>query len=477
MTKRVLLAGTVFFFLLAAPATIYYCRGWRLDFKKRKLVQTGALFFHTKPKRARIHLNGKKKKKTNFFFGSALIENLLPGTYRVEIKKEGFKGWQKEMEVEEKKVKSAKNVVLLPRNLKLKVLSTRSQNFWVSPTGEKVLVSERKKGNNESWTLKSLDSRTEVKNRLTTKKEIEKNTGAALAKPPLKRVLWSREEKAVIAEAVTEKENRTQKRSFFLISIDEPQVLPFSLPEKAESLAFLSAEERSFLFLIPKKEGGSLFRKKTGQEKKRLLSGVRAFTLHKKDIYFLDREGLLKKARLAGGEAEPRSLTFSSLPLEKEGNITMEKVGKRVFVLKGKTLFLYEQGERDFEKIKKGVSFVKVSPKKDRVAIVNSHEIEILYLKEQTSQPLRKEGERVFLARVSGEIKNVFWLTNHYLLFSEKPDSGKETRIKALETDNRDRAQTWNLAGFFSPKVHFSPSQKQLFVLSNHRLFFSKSLQ
>jgi len=63
------------------------------------------------------------KKKTDFLFGSALVENLLPKKYQVEINKEGFYSWIKDLEVIEKRVTEAKGIVLIPRNLNFETVS------------------------------------------------------------------------------------------------------------------------------------------------------------------------------------------------------------------------------------------------------------------------------------------------------------------------------------------------------------------
>lgn len=82
-------------FLLIAPSIVLYSQGYRIDFENKKITQTGGLFLKISPKQADIYLNGKLSRKTDFFFGSALIENLLPKKYKLEIKKTGYQSWKK----------------------------------------------------------------------------------------------------------------------------------------------------------------------------------------------------------------------------------------------------------------------------------------------------------------------------------------------------------------------------------------------
>lgn len=77
------------------PSLLLYSQGYRFDFEKRKIVQTGGLFIKTLPKQAEVYINGKFIKKTDLIFGSLFVQNLLPKKYEIEIKKEGFFSWKK----------------------------------------------------------------------------------------------------------------------------------------------------------------------------------------------------------------------------------------------------------------------------------------------------------------------------------------------------------------------------------------------
>ncbi len=119
MTKRsrtVIFIICIILFVLAAPSAIFYSQGYRLDFEGRKIVQTGAFYFQVTPGRADVYINGKMQKNTSLLTDSAYIENLLPKKYLVEIKKNGFYQWQKTLEIREKEVTKAENVVLFPEN-------------------------------------------------------------------------------------------------------------------------------------------------------------------------------------------------------------------------------------------------------------------------------------------------------------------------------------------------------------------------
>jgi len=132
MTKR---ARTVLFivcatlFILTAPLVILYSQGYRFDFETKRVVQTGGIYLRTSQRNAEIYLNGKLKDTTSIFTNSCLIENLLPKTYSVEIKKKGYHAWQKNLEVREKQVAEAKNVLLIRQNPNFSIAATSTKEI------------------------------------------------------------------------------------------------------------------------------------------------------------------------------------------------------------------------------------------------------------------------------------------------------------------------------------------------------------
>ncbi|MFH1423897.1 MAG: hypothetical protein ABIG29_03045 [Candidatus Nealsonbacteria bacterium] len=142
-TRTILFAICVFLFSLTAPSVIFYSQGYRFDFETRKIVQTGGLYFKVTPRSAQVYLNGKLIETTSIFTSSSLVENLLPKTYYVEIKKDGFNSWQKNMEVKERQVTEAKNITLIPQNINfVKSIETPLPKYLANATssdGNKVV--------------------------------------------------------------------------------------------------------------------------------------------------------------------------------------------------------------------------------------------------------------------------------------------------------------------------------------------------
>jgi len=83
--------GLSYFFLL-------YARGFRFDSQKAKIVPSGLLIVRSNPEGAQIFINQELKGTSNTNF------NLVPNTYDLTVKKEGFTTWQKRVTVKKEEV-------------------------------------------------------------------------------------------------------------------------------------------------------------------------------------------------------------------------------------------------------------------------------------------------------------------------------------------------------------------------------------
>jgi len=79
----------------------YYARGYRLNIRTMKFEPNGILVIKSEPDGASVYINGDLKTATN-----ATI-SLSPGTYDIEVKKDGFFTWYKRMAIQKEIVTNA----------------------------------------------------------------------------------------------------------------------------------------------------------------------------------------------------------------------------------------------------------------------------------------------------------------------------------------------------------------------------------
>lgn len=97
----------LFFFILVL--IIAYARGYRFNLKEKNLNSTGIISINSSPQASKVYVNDILKGVTN------LNLQLLPGEYKIEIKKDGYTNWQKKIKVKGELVYTI-NAQLFPVN-------------------------------------------------------------------------------------------------------------------------------------------------------------------------------------------------------------------------------------------------------------------------------------------------------------------------------------------------------------------------
>ena len=422
-TRTVLFAIFLFLFLVVAPTAIFYSQGYRFDFDPpaggKRITQTGGLFLKVLPKQVDIYIDGKLKKKTDFFFGSALVENLLPKIYKVEVKKEGYFSWKKDLEIKEKEVTEAKDVILFPENLNLTILAKGVENFWLSGGDERKIVLKEKSSPAGGWTLKLYDLEKDIKSHLIGEKDISKK-GADLLN-----LSFSENSKEISLETGVAEEIRY----FSLSLIETPPTL---------------------------------------KETKVPLPQAENFIVSQTDNYYLDNSGHLFKGPSAAKGGDERmfidhgeQLTEIAFPVKAETEYKLNIFPGYIFLRENQSLYLFSFELKTFEKFFEEVRDVKISPDQKKIVYFSDKEVWVLFL---------KEGKKVLIARLSEKIENSFWLNSHYLIFNVGD------KIKISETDDRDRINIWDVGEIKKPETFWSSVEKRLYVLSEGNLYHSRTL-
>lgn len=98
---RVLIAiSTLIIMTIFGTAAIMFARGYRVNLGEEKINigPTGLLVANSEPKAAQVYVNGKLETATDNTL------SLAPETYEIEIKKEGFQPWKKQITIEQEAV-------------------------------------------------------------------------------------------------------------------------------------------------------------------------------------------------------------------------------------------------------------------------------------------------------------------------------------------------------------------------------------
>lgn len=107
---------SVIFFIIT-PILILYATGYRLT-DTFSLGQTGGLYITTDQSGVQIYVNNKLIKETGIFQKNVFVQNLKPGTFVVETRKDGLTSWKKELKVYPETVAEA-HTFMLPNDIVL----------------------------------------------------------------------------------------------------------------------------------------------------------------------------------------------------------------------------------------------------------------------------------------------------------------------------------------------------------------------
>lgn len=419
-TRTVLFLLFLLIFIIAAPSAVFYSQGYRVDFENKKITRTGAFYLKILPKSAEIYLDGELVKKTDVFFGSALIENLLPKKYRIEIKKDGYSSWGKILEIKEKMVTDLKNIILFPENPKFEIMAEGIKKFWFSPNQSKIILKE---GTDRGWALKIYELKKNVKSHLIEEKDVSPK-GADLLD-----LRFSGDSNEIYLEIGT-----AEQLKYFTLNLNK---IP---PELIENDP-------------PPPSSGEII----------------AYQNFNNDDYYLNNLGYFFK--------NEGKLNKEPFPIKKETKYNLRIFPNFIFLEEEKILYRFNSDLKSFEKFFEPLNGLKLSPDFKKIVYFSEHEIWVLFLKEMVDQPQRKAGEQLFLIRLSEKIDEVFWLNSDYFLFSA------EDKIKIAETDNRDRVNVTEVGEFENLekektgiKMFWNEIDRELYVLSKETLYKSEKL-
>jgi len=460
MTKRTrtfLFLSLLFLFTILTPSFILYSQGYRVDWKSKRLVQTGALYLKVIPTRADILVDGKTSKTTDFFFGSALLGNLFPGSHLIQISKEGFVPWAKQMDIQERQVTDAKNIMLFPQIPAFSIAADHVQQAWKTPKENTLLL---QKNIAKFWKLVLFNTETLREETIFTSE----------TKENLWDVQWSGDLTQIILQVVRGEDIRS-----FVLALEKGKpcsVTPCDLAFLGQPLtvAFYDAPQHKVIFSTYARNSIVLGEADYAQEEilAPFANNVVTFSTQGSRLLWLESSGKLWQKDMPQNPA----LLISSLPttIQEETEYSILSVGDVLLLKEGARVFQVNVQEKNMQEIFSEALIVKGSPDQKKLAIANGSELWIMYLQDSQGQPYHQAKDKVFLTRLSKDINDLSWISSHYLVFST------DTDVQAMEIDERSTINSSHLAQFQNPEIFWQEASKALVVLSQGNLYVSEIL-
>lgn len=227
---------TVVLVLLVALSVsiILYARGYRVDVLNRKLSPTGILAISSNPKAAKVFVNGEFKGVTDVNL------SLTPGTYTIDVKKEGFIPFSKTLILRGELVEAV-DPILFPQNPSLSPLTNLGVTKAVEiDSSNKVLVMSETGDPERDGIYVFEASQTPLNIFPPLKKLALKSTLLQAGSFQDSSVIFSDDFKqAIISLSINESETVS-----YLLSLDQENQVPLNVTESKQTIVAAWDKER-----------------------------------------------------------------------------------------------------------------------------------------------------------------------------------------------------------------------------------------
>jgi len=167
----------LFGFLIAAPLVVLYTAGFRYNVTSGRFTQTGVLSLGSTPKGATIYIDDERRRERT----PAVLQNILPGTHRVRLEKDGYTAWEKTLSVAARQTTFATKVALFLNREAASVVEADATAFAIEKDDQLAAYTKTEGSWTELWAFDGDDGSFELLSRIPD---------ASDARPQV-RVAWS----------------------------------------------------------------------------------------------------------------------------------------------------------------------------------------------------------------------------------------------------------------------------------------------
>lgn len=232
-------------FMISAPMVILYTQGYRYNSKHQRLDPTGTLVLSTVPSGATISLNGQALK----FVTPKTLRAILPATYNVKLSKDGYRPWEKKLQIKAGSAIFVSNIRLWKNSIPEKISDGIYQLFSPSPDGASVIFTAWRDNKEQFFRF---DVLTDTLPRLIFERPMQKPSSDLIWSPQMNRVLVGGPE--VIGILELGRKTSWQKISDFIPA----NISNFRWDTANDNLLYGSDEQIVYIIDLAKKDTTSL---------------------------------------------------------------------------------------------------------------------------------------------------------------------------------------------------------------------------
>lgn len=469
MTKRtrlILLLLCVVCFFVLAPYIVLYSLGYRVDFLHMKITATGGIYIKAAPLPLEISIDSKIQ-KPGLFASSIFVQNLLPKSHAVLIKKDGYYDYQKNLEVKENLATKLEHVLLFKKDILFDNLINKTDYFSVSPDVTKIILTLETKNKIQLNIFDTQDKSQKILFELSLSAKIQD-------------LKWSDNSQMVLLKTIN-----SSKTEYFLLDTNKTQGVPqesallaLTYLNKNSQQIYFNPQDPQELFFMENKKIYSAKNNKASA----IISNAISYKISDNNIIWLSSEGFLLRSDISGKLIE--KITSEGFAPNSKKTYEVYVVSSKIFLRENDALFMVESATKTLEKFKIPITNYKLLASGDSQKLIcfNDNKVYIYLFAEP-------EKENTLLYGVPGappgssseKINNLFWLNNDYLIFQDGnkiiiSEIDYRNEINIVELPKNTTLPDGKTIEIKNPEIYFNQQDKKLYILTDNNLLVSEKL-
>jgi len=432
---------TIFFFAMVAifliigPSIIMYSQGYRFDIKKFQFVETGGIYIKAFPEEADLYINDEYINKTSFFTRDILIQNLLPENYNIRIEKEGYHFWEKNLEIESKKVTEAKYIILFNENIDFDIIENNISSFY--PNDNQIIF---------------LNNLNELF--LYRPSGINKILNSTYSPDNIENISFLSNENIII---------KTSTGLYYLLDIENKKT------KLIRSFNIDTKDINNINNKIVYQFNNSIYEIDPKEDSPKLISRdkVDAFTVENNSIIALRGNDVVKIYDLTRTE----ELLYSFENYNENYNYQIMFIEKELFIIENnQNLYFLNRENNNFENKINSQEELKYTSFFNKILFYDNHNVWLMPLKRYESPFFEDAYSIINIKTFNRKVDNIKWLNGDYFVFT------LDGELHISEIDNRDNLNIFSLNKNNTSNIFFNGNTKNLYILNDNNFLETKKL-
>ena len=412
-----------------------YSQGYRFDIKKFQFVETGGIYIKAFPEEADLYINDEYINKTSFFTRDILIQNLLPENYNIRIEKEGYHFWEKNLEIESKKVTEAKYIILFNENIDFDIIENNISSFY--PNDNQIIF---------------LNNLNELF--LYRPSGINKILNSTYSPDNIENISFLSNENIII---------KTSTGLYYLLDIENKKT------KLIRSFNIDTKDINNINNKIVYQFNNSIYEIDPKEDSPKLISRdkVDAFTVENNSIIALRGNDVVKIYDLTRTE----ELLYSFENYNENYNYQIMFIEKELFIIENnQNLYFLNRENNNFENKINSQEELKYTSFFNKILFYDNHNVWLMPLKRYESPFFEDAYSIINIKTFNRKVDNIKWLNGDYFVFT------LDGELHISEIDNRDNLNIFSLNKNNTSNIFFNGNTKNLYILNDNNFLETKKL-